>query len=491
MHRAFTQAATRPLAARWWHAAAILRVCSGIDFRRPASWIALAQGGWAGWWWVVMATADPVVAVGMGFLAAAVATVAALGDMPLELCSQVACCSPRTAGQNPLYSLRQSAAWLWACERTAWPLGGVVLGVAAAGGTQELLGALAVSVVGAMLAALTVLASRAAGAKAADSASLTLLVAAASAAAAVGVARPAAALPATTAVWLMLVGLAWAVSRRLSAPVDLVSVEAHFSARDQVPGQAPSQSQVSAQAPAEASVFGGRKLSRGGSDVLHLDALPASGPLRQILSRLAMVMSLAAMAGWLVLMPALMGGHEEIRAEPGMAARGAEAYPMAVAWALLSAAWFIGLAVPQATLQDGAQGSAGWERLLRTAARAGHRGPSWRKPFALPRFTLPRLGPVRFAGGVALSQAAILGWPAVVCVVLSLPARSSSGVPLGIVIGLGAAATVVTAGMAIGAAVGTTRETVFAGLLALVVGILAIVAFSPIHIGPTHIGPTW
>lgn len=449
--------------------AAILRVCCGIDSRRPASWIALAQGGWAGWWWVVMATADPVIAVGMGLLAAAVATVAALGDMPLELCSQVACCPPRTAGQNPLHSLRQSAAWIWACERTAWPLVGVVLGVAAAGGTQELLGALAVSVVGAMLAALTVLASRAANAKAADAASLTLLVATASAAAAACVARPAMALPAATAVWLVLVGLAWAVSRRLSASVDVVS----------------------AQAQAQASVFGGRVLSRGGSDVLHLDALPASGLLRQILSRLAMVMSLAAMAGWLVLMPAPMGGHEEISAKTGMEARGPEAYSVAVAWALLSAAWFICLAVPQATLQDGAAGSAGWERLLRTAARAGHRGPSWRKFFTIPRPTLPRLGLVRFAGGVALSQAAILCWPAVVCVVLSLPARSSSGVPLGIAIGLGAAATVVTAGMAIGAAVGTTRETVFAGLLALVVGILAIVAFSPIHIGPTHIGPTW
>jgi len=328
---------------------------------------------------------------------------------------------------------------------------------------------LAVTVVGAVLAALTVLASRAANAKAADAASLTLLVAAASAAAAVCVARPAAALPAATAVWLMLVGLAWASSRRLSAPVDVVSAQAQFSA----------------QAQAQASVFGGRVLSRGGSDVLHLDALPASGPLRQILSRLAMVMSLAAMAGWLVLMPAPMGGHEEIRAETGMEARGAEAYPVAVAWALLSAAWFIGLAVPQATLQDGVAGSAGWERLLRTAARAGHRGPSWRKLFTIPRLTLPRLGLVRFAGGVALSQAAILGWPAVVCVVLSLPARSSSGVPLGIVIGLGAAAAVVTAGMAIGAAVGATRETVFAGLLALVVGVLAIVAVSPIHVGPT------
>jgi len=324
---------------------------------------------------------------------------------------------------------------------------------------------LAVTVVGAVLAALTVLASRAANAKAADAASLTLLVAAASAAAAACVARPAMALPAATAVWLVLVGLAWAVSRRLSAPVDLVSFQA--------------------QAQAQASVFGGRVLSRGGSDVLHLDALPASGPLRQILSRLAMVMSLAAMAGWLVLMPAPMGGHEEIRAETDMEARGTEASSVAVAWALLSAAWFIGLAVPQATLQDGAAGSASWERLLRTAARAGHRGPSWRKLFTIPRPTLPRLGLVRFAGGVALSQAAILCWPAVVCVVLSLPARSSSGVPLGIVIGLGAAAALVTAGMAIGAAVGTTRETVFAGLLALVVGVLAIGAVSPIHVGAT------
>jgi hypothetical protein len=447
--------------------AAILRVCVGIDFRRPASWIALAQGAWAGWWWSAVAAADPVIAVGMGLLAAAVATVAALGDMPLELCSQVACRPSGTAGQNPLHTLRQSAAWIWACERTAWPLVGVVLGGTAAGGTQELLGALAVTVVGAVLAALTVLASRAAGAKAADAASLTLLVATASAAAAVCVARPAAALPVATAVWLVLVGIAWNVSRRLSAPVDRGFAE----------------SQASTQAQAQASVFGGRVMSRGGSDVLHLDALPASGPLRQILSRLAMVISLAAMAGWLVLMPAPMGGHEEISAKTDMEARGAEASAVAVAWALLSAAWFIGLAVPQATLQDGVAGSAGWERLLRTAARAGHGGPSPRKLFPILRPTLPRLGLVRFAGGVALSQAAILGWPAVVCVVLSLPARSSSGAPLGIVIGLGTAAALVMAGVAIGAAVGATRETVFAGLLALVVGVLAIGAVSPTHVG--------
>jgi hypothetical protein len=63
---------------------------------------------------------------------------------------------------------------------------------------------------------------------------------------------------------------------------------------------------------------------------------------------------------------------------------------------------------------------------------------------------VPRLGPVRFAGGVALSQAALLGWPVLVCVVLSLPTPSAATLPLGIVIGLAAAAVVVSLILSVG-----------------------------------------
>ena len=95
---------------------------------------------------------------------------------------------------------------------------------------------------------------------------------------------------------------------------------------------------------------------------------------------------------------------------------------------------------------------------------------------------MPRLGPVRFAGGVALSQAAILGWPVLVCVVLSLPTPSAARLPLGIVIGLAAAAGVVSAIVACGAAVQASRETMFATTLvialAIVVGGLTVAAGS-------------
>jgi hypothetical protein len=85
---------------------------------------------------------------------------------------------------------------------------------------------------------------------------------------------------------------------------------------------------------------------------------------------------------------------------------------------------------------------------------------------------------VRFAGGVSLTQAAVLGWPVLVCGVLSLPTPTAARLPLGIVIGLAVAATVVTAIVWLGATMRASRETTFAAALAimvaLVVGILSI-----------------
>ena len=242
------------------------------------------------------------------------------------------------------------------------------------------------------------------------------------------------------AAWLLLGGLVWAWSRSQRTAIEAVLPGSHR------PGHV------------------------AGADVLHVDALPANGPLRQTLSRLAMVAALAAMAGWLVLEPAVDpgpgSGHDHL-AQHGQWDRLLQVHQAAMAWALFTAAWFVGLAVPQATLQDGMAGARDWERLFRTTSRARRGGAAWR-----PRLSVPRLGPVRFAGGVALSQAAILGWPVLVCVVLSLPTPSAARLPLGIVIGLAAAAVVVSAIVAFGAAVHASRETMFATTLAIALAIV-------------------
>jgi len=191
-----------------------------------------------------------------------------------------------------------------------------------------------------------------------------------------------------------------------------------------------------------------------------------------------MVAALAAMAGWLVLEPAVDpgsgGGHDHA----GLQSQWEQLVQFqraAVAWALFTAAWFIGLAVPQATLQDGMAGSRDWDRLFRTTPRARRSGAAWR-----PSLWAPRVGPVRFAGGVSLTQAAVLGWPVLVCAALSLPTPAAARLPLGIVIGLAVAAALVTAIVFIGATVRASRETTFAAAVAimvvLVVGIISIAA---------------
>ena len=415
----------------WRRAPALFGLFVGIDLRRPASWITLAMGGWVGWW-CATATADQ--SGGIAMLPAAVLAVAAIGDIPLALCL------PAGRGRQFLWGCA------WACERAAWPFVGMMLGMLAGGGVRdsfepESFEILAAATAGALLAAVTTAASRLSGAKAADAASLVLLVASASAAAAIGLAsRLGGSCVGGVAAWLLLGGLVWAWSRSQRTAIEAVLPGSHR------PGHV------------------------AGADVLHVDALPANGPLRQTLTRLAMVAALAAMAGWLVLEPVVdpaVGGGPDHGGQNGHRDRLLQVYEAAMAWALFTAAWFIGLAVPQATLQDGMAGARNWERLFRTTSRARRGGAAWR-----PRLSVPRLGPVRFAGGVALSQAAILGWPVLVCVVLSLPTPSAARLPLGIVIGLAAAAVVVSAIVAFGAAVHASRETMFATTLAIALAIV-------------------
>ncbi len=416
----------------WRNVPGLLRLFFGIDLRRPASWITLAIGGWLGWWCSTHVAADG----GIALLGAAVLAVAAIGDIPLAVCL------PAGRGRQCLWGCA------WACERAAWPLVGMMLGMLAGGGVRDLFepesfALLAAATAGALFAAVTTVAGRLAGAKAADAASLTLLLAAASAAAGSGLASwLGGSGPGGVAAWLLLGGLVWAWTHSQRTAIEVV-----------LPGT-----------PRTGLV--------AGADVLHVDALPANGPLRQTLSRLAMVAALVAMAGWLMLEPAFdpaaEGGHDSV-GQQGQLGQLVLVHRAAVAWALFTAAWFIGLAVPQATLQDGMAGSRGWDRLFRTTSGARRGGAAWR-----PRLSVPRLGPVRFAGGVALTQAAILGWPVLVCVVLSLPTPATARLPLAIVIGLAAAAGIVSAVVCLGTAVRASRETMFAAALAIVVGVLAI-----------------
>jgi hypothetical protein len=398
-----------------------LRLFVGIDVRRPASWITLAVGAWVGWW----CAASTAASCGIAMFAAAALAVAAIGDVPLAVCS------PAARGL-PLF---------WCCERAVWPLVGMMLGMLAAGGVPESFQSVPSATVGALLATVTTIASRLSGAKAADAASLTLLMAAASAAVSAGLApRLGESCIGGVAAWLLLGGLGWAWSRSQRTALETLLPGPH----------------------------------RGGpvanADVLHVDALPANGPLRQTLTRLAMIAALVAMAGWLVLEPAVDpdsgGGHGPV-GPAGQWDRLVQVYRAAVAWALFTAAWFVALAVPQATLQDGLTGGRGWERLFRTAAHVRDGTAAWRRSI----WSL-RPGLVRFAAGVALSQAAILGWPVLVCVVLSLPTPAAVRLPLCIVIGLAVAAAVVTALVALGAAVHASRETTFATTLAIAVAIV-------------------
>ena len=414
----------RLLPASWRAGPGLLWLCVGIDLRRPASWITLAIGGWLGWW--CSARTEAVGSIAM--LSAAVLAVAAIGDVPLAVCLP--------AGRGlPL---------LWACERAAWPLVGMMLGMLAAGGGMQSFEIMPAAMVGGLLAAGTTVASRLSGAKAADAASLTLLVAAASATAGGGLAsRLGGTCAGGVAAWLLLGGLGWAWSRSQRTATETL-----------LPGS-PRSGHVA------------------GADVLHGDALPAIGPLRQTLTRLAMVAALAAMAGWLMLDSAIDptsgGGHGPVGqtvSQHGPWDRLAQGNRAAVAWALFTAALFVVLAVPRATLQDGIAGAVGWERLFRTAAHVRHGGAAGRRGIGSLR-----PGPARFATGVALTQAAILGWPVLVCAVLSLPTPAAARLPLGIVIGLAGAAAVVTAIVSLGAAVQASRETAFAAALAIALAI--------------------
>ncbi|MFM1995729.1 MAG: hypothetical protein RLZZ111_116 [Planctomycetota bacterium] len=292
--------------------------------------------------------------------------------------------------------------------------------------------ALPAAVAGAALAAAaaSVLAIRWCRAKAADAAALVIVIASCAAAAS-GAPTGSAAARAGVA------GLVWLVAAGLSWASWLA-----------VQGSGP------------LAVLPDATPARRDGELAPVDPLPTSRLLRRWLGRLAMLTALAGMAAWLV-------------------PDGTAPLPRILPWAAATAGWFLALAVPQAILQDGVAGAAAWNRLWRTGATTGRR---------------PRLGSARFAAGVVLTHAAVLGWPPLIAAVLSLPSAAASIPPLAIVAGLLIGAGGVAAVVACGTRLGLSRETQFALALAVASAFVMgachwrTAALSPISPSPPSLG---
>lgn len=396
-----------------------VRLFVAIDSRRPASWIALVAGAVAGRACGSLA-AGSTAAIAAAVLAAAATAVAAIGDLPLDLFGA------------PLLRSRRGRRWVvaWAAARAVWPLAGFAAGMLPFAARGVVVVAFASGACAALAAAVTVARVRLAGAGAADAASVVLAIAAASGAAACAPRKaPLLAAAAAAIAWLACGAFAGGWSRLTSAlgawPLDA------FGER------------------------GPTAVAEAARGPLARDPFPAAGPLRHGLERLAMASALVAMAGWLVLEPEHAGSR----------------VPAATAWACLSIAWFVALVAPAATLQDGAAGSAAWQRLFRAAATRGPADGGVGPPRSIGRrFGDVRPGTVRFAAGAALAQAAILGWPPLVCALVTLPSPGRAVPPALIVALLVAAAVTTVAVVAVAVAVGMARETMFACLVGLAVG---------------------
>jgi hypothetical protein len=392
----------------------VLLALVGVDARRPASWIAAALGAVAGWFGG--AAGGGAWTPGVAIAISSLAVVAAVGDLPVQACGPAAGGSPaRLAGT-------------WAAERSAWPLVGAVLAV----GWSTWFGAhpdwaephrfsLALgSLVAALLTLLAVAFVRLSGRDAADAATLGLALAAAAAAAALSARSAGFGMRSA----LGTAGVTWC----------LVALVAGAWWRSTAVGARPAE-------PAQPGRQDGRETPA-------IDPLPAAGPVQQALEKIAMITALAAMAGWLA--------FDADQPDQLAAAAGA--------WAALSAAWYVCLAVPRTVLGDGVCGTAAWDRLVRSAARRP-RG-EWRG-MRLPA-GLPERG-VRFALAAALPPAAILGWPPLVGGLLSLSRPAWAWPPLAITLALALAAATLAMLVAAGRISGLSRETSFAVVLGLIV----------------------
>jgi hypothetical protein len=395
---------------------AVLRRTCVVAARRPASWIA-----------ALVAAAVPLCALWWSlppapcFLAATLACLAAVGDVPTGLLPPGGSRGSREIAH-------------WTVARGLWPLVGLCTGAFIAGRQAFIPAALAAAA--GMAAAATYAISRSRGAKAADAAALVILSGGVATAASVmvpgseGTRAGAAGLA-----WIGCGGLAWcwsAMHRRVGPlPTRSVTARRH---RD--------------------------------GEFTAIDPLPSSGTMRQWLGRLAMLTVLAGMAAWLVTEPGGLEGAAD-------AGNWTAALSRVLPWAAATAGWFLALAVPQALFQDGVGNAVHWRTLLRTAAAGERRGL--------------RLGASRFAAGVLLTHAAVLGWPPLVAAVLSLPSATASVPPAAIVVGLVVSAGAVAAVVFCCVRLAVSRETTFA-FLAAVASVLVMAAWHW-HAAPLSLPP--
>lgn len=169
-------------------------------------------------------------------------------------------------------------------------------------------------------------------------------------------------------------------------------------------------------------------------------APPARLAARHLLTAAAMMGAMAGMVGWLFLAAEL--------ARLDLAA---------------SLAWFVALAVPAATLGDGASHAAVWRRLERVA----------------PRGRGVRLAPGRSRDGLqaVLTTGALLGWPPIVVAALAGGDAAKSGAALAVAGALAAAAGMLLAILGLGRALGATPDTQLAVAVAgLCLGVVACFA---------------
>jgi len=186
------------------------------------------------------------------------------------------------------------------------------------------------------------------------------------------------------------------------------------------------------------SLWPGRFPAGAGAAVLVLAAAatmilstsPVPFPLRRALTAAGMFGAVAGMVAWLFL--------AANRAALDLAA---------------SLAWFVALAVPLATLGDGASHAAVWRRLERAAPRA----PGGRL----------RLPPGRTRDGAfaVLTTAAVLGWPPLVATLLSGADPARSWPAASVVMALAAAAGTLLAVVWLGERAGMSPATAQAGAL--------------------------
>lgn len=398
------------------------RLFMRVDARRLASWISLLIT-MVGSYWLQFLAVNGSLSIGAGMMGAmlvgTLSTAAAIGDVPIGICQAY-------GGGGT------TAAVIWVSERTAWPLTGILLAAAASGESIAVLLAAAM-LLASLLTAVTITKSRLLGARAADAGSLSLMMASAAIAAGYSVGachagnaahEQNAAFTVASAVWCALCLVAWLWSR------------------------------VSESSPEIAA----GSVARGSYGVLRHNTLPTEGCLRRLLTGLSMGAALFGMVGWLFL-----------------SVNRAEFY------CLLSVVLFICLAVPQATLLDGCATMTALKDLFRSAAKIRSTGLLQR--LGLQRLGLQRLGRPRFSYGVALSHAALLGWPPLVSAACMLQTQSRAWESAAIVVSVAAVASLLTIVTMLLPTALASEETAYAFMLLLVIVIAltlpARVSWSP------------